>query len=236
MNADYPMPLHIQLKQLIQAEIQAGKYVEKIPSERELMERFHVSRSTVRESINHLVRDQVLEKVHGKGTFIKKRATVHEWLNALHSFTETVRNMGMMPSVKLLMMQDNLQDKEAQAILQSPHVFTFARLRKADDQPIAIERHYYEQSLGNQLKQYDLHHSTIYDLLEQQLHISLVEAEQTIKVVPITTEDAQHLLIEKNTNVLCVERVITGLMGEPIEFYRSIFHPELYELKLKTKR
>ncbi len=230
------MPLHIQLKQLIQAEIQAGKYVEKIPSERELMERFHVSRSTVRESINHLVRDQVLEKVHGKGTFIKKSVTVHEWLNALHSFTETVRNMGMKPSAKLLMMQDNMNDKVAQAVLQSPRVFTLARLRKADDQPIAIERHYYPQSLGNQLKQFDLHHSTIYDLLEQQLHISLVEAEQTIKVIPITPEDAHHLLIAPNTNVLCVERVITGLMGEPIEFYRSIFHPELYELKLKTKR
>ena len=230
------MPLHIQLKQLIQTEIQDGKYVEKIPSERELMERFRVSRSTVRESINHLVRAQILEKVHGKGTFIRKRGTVHDWINALHSFTETVRNMGMTPSAKLLMMQDNIQDEKAQSILKSSYIFTFTRLRKADDLPIAIERHYYTQTLGSQLQQYDLHHSTIYDLLEHNLKITLNEAIQTIKVVPITIEDAQHLQLETNTDVLCVERVITGVMGEPIEFYRSIFHPGLYELKLKTRR
>ena len=119
LNTENPIPLHIQLKHLIQSEIQAGKYKEKIPSERELMHRFNVSRSTVRESINHLVHEQILEKVHGKGTFIKSRVTVHEWLHALHSFTETVRNLGMTPSAKLLYMKESSEHDKVKTRISS---------------------------------------------------------------------------------------------------------------------
>ena len=236
LSTENPIPLHIQLKHLIQSEIQAGKYKEKIPSERELMHRFNVSRSTVRESINHLVHEQILEKVHGKGTFIKSRVTVHEWLHALHSFTETVRNLGMTPSAKLLYMKESSEHDKVKTILNAEQVFTFARLRMADQLPIAIERHFYANKLGQQLINFDLNSATIYDLLENELNIALIEAQQTIRCVPISDEDAVHLNVPKKTNVLCVERIITGLLGEPIEYYVSIFHPDLYELKLKTRR
>lgn len=236
LQSDQPIPLHIQLKRLIEQEIQTGKYTDKIPSERELMERFKVSRSTVRESINHLVREQVLEKVHGKGTFIRRPKTVSEWLNSLHSFTETVREMGMVPSAKLLKMKENVVDDEIAKILNDKQLFTFSRLRFADDIPIAIEQHFYRQTVGDALKQYDLNNSTIYELLENELRIALSEAEQTIRVAQITKRNAELLHITPNINVLCVERIITGIDGEVIEFYRSYFHPEHYELKLKTKR
>lgn len=62
LNFENHIPLHIQLKDLLKTEIVEGKYVEKIPSERELMERFTVSRSTVREAVKHLVHEGVLKK------------------------------------------------------------------------------------------------------------------------------------------------------------------------------
>lgn len=236
LNSNNPVPLHIQLKQLIHTEIREGKYVDKIPSERELMDRFQVSRSTVRESINHLVNEQILEKVHGKGTYIRTKKMISDWLNSLHSFTETVKNMGMTPSAMLIASENHVEDQAIQRKLNDSAIFTFTRLRMADEKPIAIERHYYAQSIGNQLQQYDLNASTIYDLLEQELKIVLVEAEQTIKVIPISEHDANFLNILPGTNVLCVERIIVGMLGEPIEFYRSVFHPKYYELKLKTRR
>ena len=49
MNFESPIPLHIQLKDYIKNEIVEGNFVEKMQSERELMERFSVSRCTDRE-------------------------------------------------------------------------------------------------------------------------------------------------------------------------------------------
>ena len=106
----------------------------------------------------------------------------------------------------------------------------------ADQTPIAIERHFYADVLGQQLINFDLNSATIYDLLENELNIALIEAQQTIRCEPISDEDAVHLNVPQNINVLRVERIITGLLGEPIEYYVSIFHPDLYELKLKTRR
>lgn len=58
MRLDFysPIPLHVQLKEILRMEIEKGKYTEKIPSEKELMDQFAVSRTTVREAVSALVR------------------------------------------------------------------------------------------------------------------------------------------------------------------------------------
>lgn len=236
LDYENPIPLHVQIKELIKAEILDGKYGEKIPSERELMERFSVSRSTIRESVNHLVHEGVLEKIHGKGTFILSKKPVHEWLDALHSFTETVRNMGMKPGAKLLYTNIVEDCSEGEKIFNERSLFTIARLRTANNLPIAIERHYYRRELGEQLQHFNLETSTIYDLIERDLCIVMQEAEQNIRCLPISEEDAVHLRIEPGVNVLSVERVITDEVGEAVEYYSSVFHPELYSLRVKTRR
>ena len=236
INYENPIPLHIQIKDLIKSEIVNGKYKDKIPSERELMERFSVSRSTIREAINHLVHEGILQKVHGKGTFIATKKSVQEWLNVLNSFTETVQNMGMKPGAKLLYTNTIAACEKVKSILKEDSLFTLARLRTANELPIAIERHYYGKKIGMQLQQYDLETSTIYNLIEKELGIVIVEAEQIIRCKKISDEDAAHLKIERGTNVLSVERIITGLNAEPIEYYTSIFHPDIYSLRIKTKR
>lgn len=236
VNFESPMPLHIQLKEFIKKEIVEGNYVEKIPSERELMEQFSISRSTVRESVNHLVQEGVLEKIHGKGTFITTNKALHDWLNTLNSFTETVLQMGMKPGAKLIAAQMIDDFEQGNVALGNQNLFMIARLRTANQIPIAIERHYYEPTLGQKLASYDLDEATIYDLIENELNIVIVEAEQTISCGTICEEDASYLQLPSKINVLCVERVLLGQNGQVIEYYRSLFHPELYSLKLKTKR
>ena len=98
MELDFnnPIPLHAQLKIILEDQIVQGYYKDKIPSERELMDMYSVSRSTVREAVSILVREGILEKRHGKGTFVSLKP-VQEWLKMI-SFTETTKNM----AIKLL--------------------------------------------------------------------------------------------------------------------------------------
>ena len=236
MNFESPIPLHIQLKDFIKNEIVEGNFVEKIPSERELMERFSVSRSTVRESVNHLVQEGVLQKIHGKGTFITTNKALHDWLNTLNSFTETVVQMGMKPGAKLLSAETVRDFDYGNKVLHQSELFMIARLRTANQIPIAIERHYYTPQLGQEIARYNLDEATIYDLIENELNIAIVEAEQTIRCRAISQEDAAYLQLRPHMNVLYVERVLLGRNGQVIEYYESLFHPELYSLKLKTKR
>src|SRR5690625_6623429 len=76
-------------------------YTYQIPSERELMDEYYVSRSTVRKSIARLVDEGILEIRRGRGTFVSVKP-INDWLGNLSSTNETIVNMGMEPGAKLI--------------------------------------------------------------------------------------------------------------------------------------
>lgn len=236
LDTNSPIPYHVQIREVLAEEIKNGKYKEKIPSERELMERFSVSRATIREAVSHLVKEGVLEKVHGKGTFILQKPPVHEWLDSLNSLTETVKKMGMIPGSKLLKNGMVKEPSYIKEFLKTESMYFVERLRTADEIPIAIERHYYPEAIGHLLETYDLDRSTIYDLLELELKIELAEAEQLISCKEATAKDAKHLGISSGSSILYVERLITDRSGEPVEYYKGCFRPDMYVFRIKTKR
>ena len=235
-DTDSPIPFHFQIRDELKEEIAAGAYQEKVPSERELMERFSVSRTTIREAINHLVNDGIVEKIHGKGTFIKRNKQVHEWLHAIHSLTDTVNQMGMKPGSKLLFSGLVTPPDSIAAAMKQERLHLIKRLRTADGEPIAIESHYYAPELGSALERYDLHTITIYDILENDLNVTMHEAEQAISCKPLQIEEADELGLEARVNALMVDRLIKDAAGQPVEYYRSVVKPEMYVFRLKMKK
>lgn len=235
-DTDSPVPYHFQIRDLLKQEIADGAYQEKVPSERELMERFAVSRTTIREAINHLVNDGILEKIHGKGTFIKRNKQVHEWLHAIHSLTDTVKGMGMKPGSKLLFSGVVDPPELVASYMKKDRLHLIKRLRTADGEPIAIESHYYDPKLGAALEKYDLHNITIYDVLENNLNVTMHEAEQAITCKPLQNDDANQLALAAGVNGLFVDRLIKDPSGQPIEYYTSVVKPEMYVFRLKMTR
>lgn len=73
MDIDKYVPKYIQIKNFIINNIKSGKYMagDKIPSENELSKQFNVSRLTANCAIKELVTEGIVERVRGKGTFIK---------------------------------------------------------------------------------------------------------------------------------------------------------------------
>lgn len=67
-----PIPLYYQLKLLIQKQIEDGSLPpgQRIPTEAELCQRFHISRTPVRQALLELVREGMLTRVAGRGTFV----------------------------------------------------------------------------------------------------------------------------------------------------------------------
>src|SRR5699024_12788520 len=94
LNYTNSIPLHVQLQERIEESIFQEEYMEKIPSERELMDEYYVSRSTVRQAVSQLVQDGVLEKRPGIGTFIAIKP-ISDWLGCLSTYALIVEIMGM---------------------------------------------------------------------------------------------------------------------------------------------
>ncbi len=72
LEPDSPVPLHYQLEQALKDQLESGRWKpgQMIASERELMRAVRVSRATVRQALASLTQQGLLERVHGRGTFV----------------------------------------------------------------------------------------------------------------------------------------------------------------------
>jgi|SRR5690625_911153 len=235
LNYINSVPLHIQLKKKIKDKILNREYTEKIPSERELMKEYYVSRSTVRQSISQLVQEGILEIKRGKGTFVAVKP-IDDWLGNLTSTNETIKKMGMEPDAKLTEAKIITLDERLKGSIGLMEVYYFERVRYANKVPIGIERHYYPIEIGEQLVKYNLDKIALYDLLEQELNVIAYEANQEINSVNATESDARLLKIPVHSNLLNAKRKITNVNGEFIEFENALYRADMYSFKIKLSR
>lgn len=212
-----------------------GEYFEKIPSERELMDEYIVSRSTVRQSIEQLVLEGVLEKRQGFGTFVTLKP-INDWLGNLSSTTEVIERMGMKSNIQLIKSEMINLSEDTKKVTGLDEAYHFVRLRYANAIPIGIERHYYPVHLGKKLAHFDLNKEAFYDLLERELDVHTFDADQTIKAIKPSNEDAKLLKIPKDSSILKAERTITDVDGNFVEFENAFYRGDMYSFKIQSSR
>ena len=86
--------LYLEVYRKILDSICSSEYIENtpLPSERYLSERYHVSRSTVRQALNKLKSDGFIYTVRGNGSFVKPQV-IEQPLNRFYSFTDELKSM-----------------------------------------------------------------------------------------------------------------------------------------------
>lgn len=237
MSLDYnnSIPLYIQLKERIEQNIFDGIYREKIPSEREIMDEFYVSRSTVRQAVSELVDDGVLEKRPGKGTFVSMKP-IDDWLGSLSSTSEIIERMGMKPGAKVIQSEMVELAPHLQQIIGLTEAYHLKRIRYADDIPIGIENNYYPVDIGEKLSAFDLNNAALYDLLELKLGVRMKEADQVIRAGKVRQEDAGLLGVSRSTSILNVDRKLLDVDGNFVEFERAYYRADMYSFKIKVAR
>ena len=138
-----PYKLYHSLGQVIRSKIQSGEWpVEApIPAERRLMQTFGVSRATVRQAIENLVKEGILHRVHGKGTYVAP-PKIQQGVLRLLDFSNIMRSKGFNPSVRLLGKDCLLPPPDIRTHLALPptgQTICVERLLLVNDSPMIIE-------------------------------------------------------------------------------------------------
>ncbi|MBX9245923.1 GntR family transcriptional regulator [Actinotalea ferrariae] len=126
------------LRSLVTHELAVG---DAIPSERVLCERFGVSRMTVRQAVDALVVEGLLQREQGRGTFVAPSKMDLEV--RLASFGEEMRRRGMEPSSTVLTVEEVAASPDvadALELVPGERVHYLHRVRHADGEPMAIEQ------------------------------------------------------------------------------------------------
>ena len=142
-------PVYQQLNDLLQELIRSREFKagQQFLTEREVAERFGVSRVTANKALSHLVVAGVLEFRKGVGTFLREGVLDYD-LQSLMSFTRKATLAGKQPETKVLRFE-RLKVREIPAAAfsalrlgESDSVYYFERLRLADGEPVILERRY----------------------------------------------------------------------------------------------
>ena len=233
---DGPRPKHAQLSDaLVELATRDLGPDAAIPSERELMTTYDVSRSTVRKSIESLVADGLLHRIHGKGTFVA-RPRLETRLH-LASFSQDMRRRGLTPSTVLLGIEADVPTREVASALSlgdGEAAWRLDRVRLADGQPIALESGWYPQALLPGLDRQDLSGS-LYQTLEHTYGYVIDAAEQTLWGESAEGVVARRLDAPVHTPLLVFRR-ISRAGGQTLEYVVSRYRGDRYQIHMSLGR
>lgn len=169
--------LRARLRELI-ASARPG---DRLPSERALSRRWNAARMTVRSATDALVAEGLVARRRGSGTYVLPPPVVR--FLGLTSFTQDMRERGLIPGSRLLAFEIDDADDETSARLHVPagtRVHRFTRLRLGSGEPMAVESVCIPSALVPGLAPSDLDGS-LYELLATRYRLTPGSADVTIE-------------------------------------------------------
>lgn len=210
-----------------------------LPSEREIAEEYDISRMTVRQATNNLVTQGLIYRERGKGSFVSDNKFEQD-LSGLTSFNEDMVQQGRKPSSRLMGIEkitDNSLVAAALNIDIKENIYKFKRIRKADNEPIALETVFTPEKLVGSLN-YDDISISFYNFLEKKLNLEIEYGIQTIEASLANEEEIKYLNIKEGDPVLLMRRTsfLRDKENTPIEYVKSVYRADKYKFNMGLKR
>lgn len=233
-------PLYDQLVDILRDKIANElKPNDQLPSERELTERYGLSRTTVRLALQELESLGLVYRRHGKGTFVAAQDTQAANLTQTYSFTDQMRRMGRVPKTTILEFQP-IEANKYLAMRMNMHIgdklFRMKRLRAADGIPMMLERTYLPMRNFMALTRDQLEHAALYEIIERDYHEKIRVAEEEFFASIARPEDAHHLGIKEGAPVLDLVRTTYSDHNDVIEFTLSVARADQFKYKISHYR
>jgi GntR family transcriptional regulator len=232
LDRSSPIPLYHQLKEEISRLIDNGTWSPEtqLPGERDMCDRFGISRITVRQAIHQLVSEGRLLRAHGRGTFVA-HSPLRKWLLPLVGFSEDIASRGQRPGARVLRFEvvpaPSIVARELH-LAEGDRVVVLKRLRLADGVPMAVETVHAPESMFPGLVKESLENRSFYALLERRYGIRPARAWQDWQAVACPRPDAKLLGIRAGSPVLQIGRTTFEPGGRAFEYLASFFRGDRY--------
>ncbi|AOR79918.1 GntR family transcriptional regulator [Novosphingobium resinovorum] len=230
-------PRYMRLQRLIRDAIEKHRIAvgAALPTERELVEEYGVSRVTVRKAVDGLVDEGMLERRQGAGTFVAApRASdqgqrVEKSFSIMTSFSEDMAARGRKPTnVWIDRSEGVVTPDEAMLLGLSPgsRILRFNRIRCADGETMAIE---HAVVPGWALPSPEVVGDSLYAALDAEGHRP-VRALQRLRSVGFSPEHAAMLGISAGDPCLAIERRAFLPDGRLVEATNCYYRGDAYDL------
>lgn len=232
------LQLHDRLRTALTAEYQRG---DQFLTEREVAQRFEVSRATANKALASLVSEGLLEFRRGIGTFVRRDVIAYD-VRSLVSFTEKALAAGKVPATEVLTFRKVAAADVDPAICTllklAPEADSAAnvllwhveRKRLADRVPVILEMRYIVERLCRKLTHAQAEGS-LYRAWTDKHSLAIGGAEEVIRAVLTTTSEARHLKTRPRSPALEVTAVGYLVDQTPLWWERTLYRGDQYEFQ-----
>jgi GntR family transcriptional regulator len=232
--------LYANVEEAIATEIAQGEYRpgDQLPTEDALLERFQVSRITVRRAIQNLVNRGLLEIRRGLGTFVLSPRIEAE-LTKLTGFVEDMNAAGRNATARVInkgIVVASARVAKRLQLAKGTRVMQIKRVRLADGTPISFDETYLPLSLGRQIVHRDLRLHPIFTLLEEEYGVPLVEADYQLEAVSATEAVAEALQVKVGSPIFQIERTSMTTGNLPVDYEVLAYRGDLIRFTTKLLR
>lgn len=236
------IPLYYQLETSLRDRLLSGEFAEGdlFPSEKILGRQYGVSRMTVRQALSSLVKDGLISRQPGRGTFVTKREpdkATHKSVGALEE--AILKGFGYAYDTKLrsfdtVSLRKSVADKLG--LEQGAAALKIERIRLFESEPIAFIVNFLPHDIGQQMTEEDILQRPVLKTLEERLKIKLDRAEQVIEAILADTLTANHLNVRVGSPILKMTRLTYEESGRAVNYALVLFRADKYSFHVKLKR
>lgn len=235
------MPRHEQVSTWLRERIESGHYGtdDQLPSESRLVDRFGVSRITVRRALQTLESDGLIYRRQGLGSFVRDQRVRHG-LVRLTDFSEDMEAAGLKPSSRVeshASEPGTARVAEALGVDEGTPVMRLDRVRLADGEAVAYDRTWLPMFYAQLLVGRDLARETIYQVLERDVGILVERGRFRIEAVNAPADIGQALGVPWGRALLLIERQTFTESDRCVYFQQRFYRSDrvAYELELERQ-
>ena len=227
-----PLPVYLQIADHLLDQIESGKLRpgDRLPTERELSKRLNVNRLTVRRAFQSLEGKGLIYRLQGSGTYVAE-PRIERQASFLISFTRGMQRRGYVPGAKIIRFEqkpvENPIGKELKLADSAP-VYHIHRLRLLNEEPVLLERLSIPVDRFPDLERYDLSKRSLYEVMEKEYSISVVQARQSLEPVIAFEYEAKLLEVGQGTPLMLEKRLAFEQNGQPVEYGRDLYRGDRF--------
>lgn len=212
-------------------------YQELLPSENSLIQKYECSRNTLRRAISKLVLDGYVQTMQGKGVrniFRPVEQTAFA-LGEIETFKESALRNGQKAKTKVIQLLEIITDDKLSkhtGFAVNSELYYIQRLHFLDDKPLILNHNYFLKSAVCEITK-EIAETSIYNYLENTLHMTIVNSKRIMTVEKITEVDEKFLNLDANDyNCMVVISSYTyNSEGVMFEFTQSRHRPDYFRFQ-----
>jgi len=183
------VPKYERIKNYLMQGIAGGSFTDAVPSENQLADKFGVSRMTARRALGDLERLGSVERIPGKGTYVRHNEHFTQGFFRVRPFRKWAEDLGAQLTTRVLESRIVDPPPPITAKLETRDPLILLKiLNYLDERPVRYSVRYLRSEQCAGILWEDLEHASVHDILINKYQLPLTRITQSMTAIGLPRE------------------------------------------------